>query len=239
MRRKGPVMGNELLTIKDLPECERPYEKCLKYGPGSMSDAELLAVILRTGKPGLSSKTLAQTILDYKHQGLLGLSSLSYSELLKFEGVGKVKALQLICVGEISRRIAGARALVKLDFSDPDSIAEYYMETMRHSEVERLMAVFLDTKLRRIGEQLISVGTVNTALISPREILIEALKRDAVNLVLLHNHPSGDPEPSNGDINSTGRILRAGEIVGIRLYDHIIIGDGCHVSMRNLRLIPA
>ncbi|MBP5158827.1 MAG: DNA repair protein RadC [Lachnospiraceae bacterium] len=230
-------MEKETVTIKDLPECERPYEKCRNLGPGALSDAELLAVILRTGKRGVSSKALAQRILDHNGRGILGLAGISLDELLRFEGVGKVKALQILCIGELSKRIAGAKALEKLDFRDPRSIADYYMESMRHCKSEHLMAVFLDTKLKRIGEQVISVGTVNSAIISPREIFIEALKRDAVNLVLLHNHPSGDPTPSNGDINATQRFAKACDYVGIRLLDHVIIGDNCHVSMKSEGLI--
>lgn len=225
---------NYVSTIKEMKEEYRPYEKCLAYGPEALSDQELLAVIIKTGSKGLSSIHLAENILSLTKNGngLLGIMHLSVDELMEVNGIGKVKALQLKCVMEISRRIAKANASEVLDFSKPDTIADYYMEDLRHKEKEYLIVVMLDTKMTFIGDNIMTTGTVNSSLVSAREIFIEALKRRAVYIVLIHNHPSGNPSPSREDILSTKRVKDAGEIIGITLLDHIIIGDNKYTSLR-------
>lgn len=219
--------------LKNLPQEEQPYEKCLVNGAGSLSDAELLAVILRCGSEGKSSLDLAREILSLVpgKEGLLGLYHLTIPELLKVKGIGRVKAIQLKCVGELSRRIAAANARPSLSFDKPSSIAAYYMEKLRHEEQEVLICMMFDTKNHLLGEREITRGTVNSALISPRELFLCALQFHAVHILLVHNHPSGIPEPSGDDIEVTRRIRRAGEMLGISLLDHIIIGDHCYISM--------
>ena len=152
--------------------------------------------------------------------------------LMRVRGIGKVKAIQILCLSELAKRMARASALQELDFSSPRTIAQYYMEDMRHREKEVLKLLLLNTRARLIGESEVSVGTVNMALISPRELFLEALRRNAVSIILLHNHPSGDPEPSQEDIRITGRIYEAGVLIGIELLDHIIIGDNRFVSLK-------
>ena len=168
--------------LRNLPTMEQPYEKCLENGPESLSDAELLAVILRCGARGKTSLELAREILSLpgKEEGLLGLYHCTRQELLQIRGVGEVKAIQLQCIGELSKRMAAAGARKGLCFHDPASIADYYMERLRHED---------------------------------------------------QNHPSGIPEPSGDDITVTRQIRRAGEMLGITLLDHIIIGDHCYTSM--------
>ncbi|MDD7738733.1 MAG: DNA repair protein RadC, partial [Lachnospiraceae bacterium] len=164
-------------------------------------------------------------------EGLLGLYHLTIPELVKVKGIGRVKAIQLKCVGELSRRIAAADARPSLSFDNPSSIAAYYMERLRHEEQEVLICMMFDTKNHLLGEREITRGTVNSALISPRELFLCALQFHAVHILLVHNHPSGIPEPSGDDIEVTRRIRRAGELLGISLLDHIIIGDHCYISM--------
>ena len=221
------------LTMKEKPRQEQPYEKCLDRGPDVLTDAELLAVILRCGSRDLTSLELAGEILKRSpfEEGLLGIHHLSLEELQDIRGVGPVKAVQIKCIAELSKRMAAASAGKKLDFRDPESIASYYMELLRHEEQERLICAMLDTKNHFLGDVTVTIGTVNTSLISPRELFLEALAFHAVHLILIHNHPSGDAAPSREDITVTKRIARAGELLGITLLDHIIIGDRQYVSL--------
>ena len=223
-------------TIMEMPDYQRPYEKCLREGEQSLSDRELLAVILRCGVQGSSSLTLADKILNLSKQtgysGLLGLFHISMQELMKIHGIGKVKAIQLKCIGELSKRMATAAAKPELSFHHPVTIAKYYMERLRHEEQELLYCMMLDGHNHLSGEQLLSRGTVNATLITPREVFVEAVKYRAVNLILVHNHPGGDPSPSQADLDVTERIYHCGELLGIHLLDHIIIGDHRYVSFR-------
>ena len=166
-----------------------------------------------------------------KEEGLLGLYHCTRQELLQIRGVGEVKAIQLQCIGELSKRMAAAGARKGLCFHDPASIADYYMERLRHEDQEVLLCMMLDTKNQLLGEKEITRGTVNATMISPRELFLAALQFRAVHILLVHNHPSGIPEPSGDDITVTRQIRRAGEMLGITLLDHIIIGDHCYTSM--------
>ncbi len=212
----------------------RPYEKCLEMGERSLSDAELLSVIIKTGVKGSSSIELSGKILNFSEEnsGILGLMQLSITELMQIRGIGRVKAIQIRCIGELSRRIAKATATEKLSFDHPEAIARYYMEDLRHCMQERLVVALLDTRCRLIYDRVLTVGTINASLITPREVFVEALKHNAVAIVILHNHPSGDPTPSSNDLAVTRRIKDSGDLLGIRLIDHIIIGDNRYTSLK-------
>jgi DNA repair protein RadC len=217
----------------------KPYERCLALGAGALSDAQLIAAVMRTGTRGMDATQLAEEIIRLcadsesgENSSLLGLMHLSVPELMKIKGVGRVKAVQIQCICELSRRIAKQTAGRKLDFSSPDTIAEYYMQDLRHLDKEHLVLVLLDNKCCRIRDSIVSVGTVNASLVNPREIFSEALKYGAVSIVLLHNHPSGDATPSRNDCIVTRRIAQAGNIMGIQLLDHIIIGDNKYTSLK-------
>lgn len=223
--------------MKKIPDMERPYEKCLRHGAPGLSDAELLAVILRTGSRGENVLELAQRILYRSGEnGLLGLHRFSQEKFMSVRGIGKVKAVQLACVLELARRLAKSAAGAAVSFTSPDSIADYYMEDMRHEPQEVIKLVMVNSRGALIGESDISKGTVNASVITPREIFIEALKRQAVGIVVMHNHPSGDPAPSEEDIVLTKRVKTAGSLIGIELLDHIIIGNNCYVSLREEKL---
>ena len=213
-------------TIKNIPEEERPYEKCLLHGPEHLTDSELLAVILRTGTCGSSSLDLARKILQKgtDKERLLGIHHLTLQELMEIKGIGQVKAIQVKCIGELSKRIASLHAQNTLSFEDPYTIANYYMEKMRHEEQEQMICMMLDTKNQLLGEPIISKGTVNASLVSPRDLLLTALKYRAVYIILVHNHPSGNPAPSKEDILFTNRVKRVCALSDIPLLDHIIIG---------------
>lgn len=227
------------LTLKELPVSERPYEKCEKYGVDSLSDAELLAVIIRSGSKGERSIEVAERILGLSNEfpGLYGLNYLTIEDFMKVSGIGRVKAIQLLCVAELTKRMAKQKYSHRTEFSSPDIISDYYMQDMRHLEYEQVMLLLLDTKCHKIKDFVISKGTVNASLVEPREIFITALKHKAVHIVVLHNHPSGDPTPSKEDILLTARIKEAGSLVGVSLLDHIIIGDNVYVSFQEQGLL--
>lgn len=220
-------------TMKEMPRDERPYEKCERNGAGSLSDIELLSVLLRTGTKGMTALELSHKILYPMHSqdGILNVHHWTYEKLKEIKGIGTVKALQIMCLAELAKRLAKATAHSQLDFSVPETIANYYMEDMRHQKQEVLKLLLLNTKAKLVGATDISKGTINTALISPRELFVEALQKNAVSIILLHNHPSGDAMPSKEDVLITKRIRDAGNLIGIKLLDHIIIGDNCYISL--------
>ncbi len=152
-------------------------------------------------------------------------------------GIGEVKAVKVKCLGELAMRMARERAAARLCFNNPATVAEYYMENLRHQEKEMILLLLLDNKLNLIEEYMISVGTVRASLLSSREVFIEALKCRASFLMLLHNHPSGDPAPSKQDILITQKIKEAGELMDIPLMDHIVIGDGRYISFKEKALL--
>lgn len=220
--------------IMHMPTEVRPYEKAHKYGIAGLTDAELLAIILRCGTRDKNSVALAGEILDiFSHDsGLAGLMKVSEQELCSIAGIGHVKALELLSVGEISKRISKQTIARQLKFDSPQMIADYYMEQLRHSEKEQVILVLLDNKMGLITELVLSVGTVNASLVSTREIFLEACRYHAVYIVLIHNHPSGDATPSRNDIEITDKVQKAGELLDIQLLDHIIIGDCQFTSFR-------
>lgn len=224
----------EYKTMKELPEQDRPYEKCVRFGAHALTDAELLAVLLRTGTMGSTSVAMAEEVLKLSKdkEGLLGLHQVSMAQLRSVRGIGQVKAVQIKCIGELSKRIAGRSARKGLSLNHPQTIADYYMEKLRHEEQEQLLCMMLDTKNHLLGEEMIFKGTVNSSLVNPREIFLTAFSYHAVGIILIHNHPSGDPSPSKADLEVTGRVKCAGEILGIPLLDHIIIGDCSYLSFR-------
>ena len=234
---------------KNLKEKEilLPYEKFEKYGADSLTNAELLAIIIRTGTKESDSIELGRQILALGNDcgqanGLLTLQHLSINQLMKIKGIGKVKAIRLKCVTEFSKRIAMETFKSGIRFDMPSTIANYYMEQVRHLEVEQVIlnksgkrAIRLDGKNQFLKDCILSSGTVNMSLISPREIFMTALKMQAVHILLVHNHPSGDPTPSRDDIEITKRIHEASQIMNIPLVDHIIIGDNTYMSLKELR----
>jgi DNA repair protein RadC len=227
-------MNKTYLTVKELPTSERPYEKCEKYGAGALSDAELLAVIIRTGSKNQRAIDLAVNILNHStsNPGLKGLNYLTLRELTGIKGVGRVKAIELLCLTELTKRMAKEVHKEKLRLITPQSVADYYMQDMRHLTKEKIYLILMDSKNKIIKDMIISEGTVNTSIMPTREVFIQALKYEAVNVILLHNHPSGDPTPSAEDIRVTKRMSEAGNLIGIALMDHIIIGDNRYISLK-------
>lgn len=219
---------------------ELPYEKFLKYGPESLSEAELLAIILRTGTKDCNSVELGKKILELSvspNRGLLGLNHVSVEELKQIRGIGEVKAVKIKCISELSMRMSKAKKEPLLRFDKPETVADYFMEQLRHEEREKVVLLCLDNKAQMLSQTVLSVGTVNASLVSPREIFQYALKMQAVYIMMLHNHPSGDPKPSRQDMEITERIIKTGELMDIPLLDHLIIGDNRYISFKESGLI--
>lgn len=228
------------MTQKELLKTELPYEKFLTFGPEALTETELIAIILRTGTRNCSALELAQKILmkaSGKSKGLNGLHHLSLQELMEIPGIGEVKAVKIKCMAEMAIRMAKQKAANALKFDTPETVADYYMEQMRHLEKEKIILLLLDNKLHLIEEYMISLGTVNASLLSTRDVFIQALRARAAKMILLHNHPSGDPHPSNEDITITQTMKKAGELMDIPLIDHIILGDGCFISLKKEELL--
>ncbi|MBQ8949977.1 MAG: DNA repair protein RadC [Eubacterium sp.] len=227
------------LRIKDMADSEKPVEKLLSGGAEVMSDAELLAIILRSGTREHSAIQLAQLILNSNpvYKGLPGLCYSSPDQLMKIRGVGMTKACQIIALTEISKRISSEKFKSSLCLNDSQSVASYFMEKTRFLNKERVYALFMTASNSVIKEILVSSGSIDRSLLSVRDLLAEALKCDAVSMVILHNHPSGNPEPSLEDIAVSRNIMQAGEVLGIRLLDHIIVGDRVYVSLKERELL--
>ena len=218
----------------------KPYEKFLAYGSEHLTESELLAIILRTGTKEVSAVELAEQVLKLAkapREGLLGLYDISLEELMQIKGIGEVKAVKLKCITELSMRISRATAKEGINFNNSVTIADYFMEQLRHKDTECVILVSLNTKGQVLKESLLSCGSVRMSLISPREIFLEALQQKAVDIVLVHNHPSGDPTPSNSDVEMTRNVKEIGEMMGIELLDHIIIGDNKYTSFKELALL--
>lgn len=231
-KNKIPCTGNR--------DADLPYEKFLHYGADLLTDAELLAIMIRTGTASVSALDLGKKILDLpavREYGLNGLHRLSLKELTSIHGIGEVKAVRLKCLAELSMRMAATAAEKSLCFHNPSSVAGYYMERLRHEKKECVLLLLLDSKEHLLEEELLSIGTVNASMLSPREVFLSALKAEAVHIILLHNHPSGDPSPSRQDREITDKIRQIGEMMDIPLIDHIIIGDNKYMSFREAGLL--
>lgn len=234
----------------------RPYEKCESFGPESLTDAELVAVIIKSGVNGMSAVELAHEILynpvcgsgftmreradtDLSHSGLTRLKSITKDELLSYRGVGRAKCIQLLCLSELSKRMARERAVRELNVSSPASVADYYMEELRHKSEEEVHLMLLNAKNSMISDVIVSKGTVNASMVSPREVFLTALRFQAASMILVHNHPSGDPTPSREDISLSNNIFRLGKMMNIPLVDSIIIGDRVYMSFMERSLFRA
>lgn len=210
----------------------KPYEKFLQMGAYALSDVELLAIILRTGTKNKDACVLAKEVLTKgdAETNLLNLYNLDMDTLMSIQGIGEVKAVKILCITELSKRISMQKARKALSFQSPRSIAAYFMEELRHRETECLVLVCLNSKGDMLGYKILTTGSVRMSPVPPREIFIEALHQKAVNIILIHNHPSGDSTPSKSDLSTTKEICMLGKTIGIPLLDHIIIGDNEYYS---------
>lgn len=219
------------LTIKDLPSGERPRERLERYGAPALSDAELLAIILRTGVGGESVLNLATRLLA-RYKGLTGLARASLSELKAEKGVGLAKAAQLKAALELGRRLLAASPEERPQVRSPADAAHLLMPEMSFLEQEHLRVILLDSKNRVMGVHTVYVGSLNTSLIRVGEVFREAVRRNCAAIIVAHNHPSGDPTPSPEDVAVTRQMVEAGKLLNIEVLDHLVIGQQRYVSLK-------
>ncbi|MGD0110273.1 MAG: DNA repair protein RadC [Armatimonadota bacterium] len=226
-------MSDHGLVIRDLPQQERPRERMQQYGPEALSNAELIAILLRVGSKGESAVRMAERLLS-EFGGLVGLTRARIPQLSAIPGIGLAKATQIKAAFELGRRLATTSDGPRPTINNAWDAAKLVMEDLRYQQQERLVAIFLDTRNQVIRVHTVSVGTLTGSPAHPREIFREALAHGSANLIVCHNHPSGDPSPSRDDIALTARLKQAGDLMGVTLLDHIIIGDGRHISLKEI-----
>lgn len=222
--------------LRDLPQEERPRERMIQSGAEALSHAELLAILLRTGTKQESALLLAQRLLN-QLGSLSKLADMSLMELTKIKGIGPAKALQLLAGLELGRRMSRIRHTDSSSVRRPEDAADLVMESMRHLRKEHFVCLFLNTKNRVLAQETVSIGTLDASLVHPREVFRAAMKHGAASMICIHNHPSGDPTPSREDVDITKRLMEAGELVGIEVLDHIVIGDNQYVSLKERGLV--
>lgn len=223
------------MTIKELPESERPYEKLQIYGAEKLSNAELLSIIIKTGTKEDTSIDLANKILNLGNQANINhlrcMLDHSIEEFMQIKGIGKVKAIQLIAVGELAKRMSKPLNILDIKITSPKDVADLLMDELRYEKRELIKQVILNTKNSILKIVDLSMGGTDFAFLQPKDALVEVIKMNAPKMILVHNHPSGEPTPSKQDIMLTKRIKEASELLGIKLLDHIVIGDGKYDSI--------
>lgn len=227
------------MKLKELPIMERPYEKLEMYGAEMLSTAELLAIIIKSGTKDLTSVEIAQEILkdDFMEKGVTFLKDVSIEELISKKGIGRVKAIQLKAVAELAARASKPVKIIRKEIFTPEDIAKIMIPDLKHEKQEVIKTILLDTRNQIMKIVTNAIGGLNSSMIEIREIFKEPIKASAAKIVLVHNHPSGDVTPSPDDIKFTKKIINAGEIFGIEIIDHIIIGDGKFSSLKRLKKI--
>ncbi|MCP8617014.1 DNA repair protein RadC [Salirhabdus salicampi] len=225
------MVGKNTFFIRDIPKQERPREKLLETGSKHLTNQELLSVLLGSGTKHESVMTLAQRVL-VTFGGIESLKDTTYEELSAIKGIGKAKAATLVAAIEFGKRIHTIKLEEKYVVRQPVDVAGYIMDELRHLKQEHFIALYLDTKNQIIHQQTLFIGSLNASIVHPREIFKEAVKRSAASIICAHNHPSGDPTPSQEDIQITKRISECGKMIGIEVLDHIVIGNGRYVSLK-------
>jgi DNA repair protein RadC len=218
-------------TLRDVPHEERPRERMMQYGPHALSNAELLAILLRTGTIQESAVHLAARLLK-QCGGLRGLVDMSLHQLTELKGIGEAKALQIQAGIELGRRLSRSAMSDAVVIRSPHDVAALLSEDLRYLQKEHFVCLFLNTKNHVIAQETLSMGSLNASIVHPREVFRAAIKRSSASIICVHNHPSGDPTPSPEDVQITERLVQAGEIVGIEVLDHVIIGDRRFVSLK-------
>ncbi len=224
-------METESILIRDYPTDERPRERMANNGASSLSNQELLAIILRTGTKNESVIHLANRVLTH-FDGFRLLKDASLEEMTAIKGVGEAKAIQIMAAVEIGRRISNLTYDDRYVIRSPEDGANYVMNDMRFLSQEHFVCLYLNTKNQVLHRQTVFVGSLNASIVHPREVFKEAFRRSAASIICAHNHPSGDPSPSREDIEVTKRLAECGKIIGIDILDHLIIGDKKFISLK-------
>lgn len=224
-------MNSTMVRMRDVPKEERPRERLIKYGENHLSNQELLAILIGSGTRRESVMDLSNRVLVH-FEGLKLLSEATIEQLTSIKGIGKAKGIAILAAIELGKRIRQYKPEESYTVRSPEDGADYIMEEMRNLNQEHLVVLFLNTKNQIIHRQTIFIGSLNASIVHPREIFREALKRSAASIICAHNHPSGDPTPSQEDIHVTRRLAEAGKIMGIELLDHLVIGNNSFVSLK-------
>lgn len=225
------------MKIKDLPEMEKPYEKLENYGAEKLSDAELLAVVIKTGTKNYTAVQIAQQILklDREQRGLTFLKNATFEELRKIKGLGRVKTIQIKAVVELASRMSKPQKILRKIIESPEDVARILMPDMQHEEQEVMKTLIMNTQNELLTITTNAIGTVNIAYVEVRDIFKDAMRYNASRIIIVHNHPSGNPTPSASDVKFSKKIKDAGELFGIELIDHIIIGNGSFNSLKRMK----
>ena len=219
------------LMIRDVHEADRPRERSIRQGAASLSNQELIAILLRTGTKQESVLHLANRVLTYFEQ-LHELKTATIEEMTAVKGIGEAKGVQLLAAIELGRRLSQQQTDGKFTVRSPKDAATYLMADMTSLKQENFVVLFMNVKNQVLHRQTIFIGSLNASIVHPREIFREAVKRSAASIICAHNHPSGNPAPSPEDIEVTKRLQDAGHIMGIELLDHVIIGDHQYISLK-------
>lgn len=226
---KWGTNGKDFMTIKQLPESERPYEKLQIYGADKLSNAELLSIIIKTGSKEATSIDLASQILSLgsknKKNNLRAILDCSIEEFMQIKGIGKVKAIQLVAIGELAKRMSKPLNILNLKITSPKDIYNLFIDELRYEKKELIKLIILNIKNNIIKIVDLGTGGTNFALLEPKDVLSEVIKINAPKMILVHNHPSGNPNPSKQDLLVTKRIEECAKLFGIELLDHIVIGS--------------
>jgi len=225
------------IAIKELPLVERPREKLMRYGSGFLSNGELISILIGTGTKELSALALANRVLAMEAQGLPFLADCTCQELCGIDGIGAAKSCQILAAIELGKRIASTPKPDRPAIGSPKDVADLFMEELRHRKKEYFKVVYLNTKNEITSSEDASIGNLNSSLVHPREVFRNAVKKGAAAIILVHNHPSGNPLPSTNDLDITKRLVEAGELIGIPVLDHLIIGDGTYISLKEKLLM--
>ncbi len=218
--------------IKKLPYLEQPREKILNHGVDVLSTSELLAVLLRTGTRHHNAIDLGNILMRKCGEDLTELSSITLEELCLIDGIGESKACQILAAIELGKRLKQSPLVRKTKITSPNDVVAFFSAELSSERVEKFIAVFLNTKNEMLAWEVISIGSLNASIVHPREVFNRAIKRSAASILAVHNHPSGHVEPSREDINITKRLSEVGQIVGIPMVDHIIIGKDKYYSFK-------
>ncbi|MCA1009823.1 RadC family protein [Halobacillus halophilus] len=217
--------------IKDVPKEDRPRERLLEIGASHLSNQELLAILLGSGTKRESVMDLAQRLLIH-FEGILLLKDATLEELTAIRGIGVAKAVLIMSAIEIGKRMQQMKPVERYMIRSPEDGADFVMEEMRDLKQEHFICLFLNTKNQVLHRQTIFIGSLNASIVHPREVFKEAVKRSAASIICAHNHPSGDPTPSQEDIQVTRRLQECGKMIGIELLDHLVIGDRKFISLK-------
>ncbi len=224
-------MSKTHVTMKDVPMQDRPRERLAKLGAQQVSNQELLSILLGTGTKTESVQQLAQRVLMH-FEGINLLRDSTLEELTAIKGIGTVKAVIVLAAIELGNRINQLKPQERYCIRSPEDGANFVMEEMRMLKQEHFVVIFLNTKNQVIHRQTVFIGSLNASIVHPREVFREAVKRAAASIICCHNHPSGDPSPSQEDIQVTKRLAECGKMIGIELLDHLVIGDHKFISLK-------